>query len=150
MKIALCSDEPYAVNETLASELAKRGHEVIRFGSCVSNQEEPWVDVTLEAALAVHKGICKQGVFFCYSGTGSTIVANKVPGVRAALCTDAETARAARIWNDANVLVMSNRLTSEVLAKEIIAAWFEPIKDERGKMGAARLKEVDKEFRASI
>jgi len=72
----------------------------------------------------VASGACEQGVLFCWTGTGVSIAANKVPGVRAALCTDPETGRGARRWNDANVLCMSLRLTSETVAKEILDAWF--------------------------
>jgi len=67
---------------------------------------------------------CKEGVLFCWTGTGVSIAANKVPGVRAALCADAETARGARLWNHANVLVLSLRATSQAMAQEILDAWF--------------------------
>jgi ribose 5-phosphate isomerase B len=125
MRIALCSDEPYAVNEAIAEELEKRGHVVCRFGSVASAQEGSWVLAAQEAALAVAQGRCDEGVFFCWTGTGVSIAANKVPGVRAALCTDPETAKAARIWNHANVLALSNRLMSSERAVEILDAWLE-------------------------
>ena len=73
----------------------------------------------------VSTGQCDQGVLFCWTGTGVGIAANKVPGVRAALCIDAETARGARRYNDANILCLSLRLTSEAMAHEVLDAWFE-------------------------
>ena len=69
-------------------------------------------------------GSCATGVLFCWTGTGASIAANKVTGVRAALCTDAATAAGARKWNDANVLVMGLRLTSPEVAREMLDAWF--------------------------
>ena len=68
----------------------------------------------------------------CWTGTGASIAANKVPGIRAALCGDAETAEGARKWNDANVLALSLRTTSAALLSEILDAWFagEPSSDE--------------------
>ena len=76
------------------------------------------------AAREVAEGTADQAVVCCWTGTGASIAANKVPGVRAALCTDAYTAEGARRWNDANVLALSLRLTSEPLLKEILDAWF--------------------------
>ena len=69
-------------------------------------------------------GRAEEGILFCWTGTGVSIAANKVPGIRAALCGDAETARGARLWNNANVLCLSMRATSEVIAREILDAWF--------------------------
>ncbi len=131
MNIALCSDEVYAVNDTVRQFLEAQGHTVQAFGSMDSQQTEAWADVTRSAAEAVAAGRCEEGVFFCWSGTGAAIVANKIPGIRAALCTDAETAKAARLWNNANVLVLSNRLTSPDLAKEILEAWLNSVYDGR-------------------
>ena len=129
MKIAVCSDELFPVNEFVISEIEKRGYQAIRYGALVSGQEENWAKVAFEAAKAITSKQCNEGIFFCWSGTGISIAANKVPGIRAALCTDAETARAARTWNHANVLALSNRLLSNDLAKEILKAWFETSAD---------------------
>ncbi len=81
-----------------------------------------WVDVGRQVGERVAAGDADSAVLFCWTGTGASIAANKVPGVRAALCTDAETARGARRWNDANVLVLSLRLTSPVVASEMLDA----------------------------
>ena len=91
----------------------------------------------------VVSGACDQGVLFCWTGTGVSIAANKVAGVRAALCTDAETARGARQWSDANVLCPSLRLTSEVVAKEILDAWFAATVDESERGTIEQLKAQD-------
>lgn len=149
MKIAVCSDEPYAVNDVVVAELMRRGHEVVRFGSLRSGRDEPWAKVAREAAEAVASGACEEGVFFCWTGTGISMAANKVPGIRAALCTDAETARGARIWNHANVLALSNRLCSPDLAKEILDAWLSTGFDERGKTGVEAVAALDSDYRKS-
>lgn len=146
MRIAVVSDEPCEVNERVVGALVQRGHEVVRFGSLVTGREVSWAEAGREAAQAVASGDCAEGVFFCWSGTGMSMVANKVPGVRAALCTDAETARLARVWNHANVLVLGNRLTSAALAAEILDAWLStPAHDARGAAGVTVLDELDRQ-----
>lgn len=144
MRIAVCSDEPYAVNDVAVQELENRGHEIVKFGSLASGKEEPWAEVARAAAEAVAGGDCDQGVFFCWTGTGISMAANKVPGIRAALCTDAETARGARVWNHANVLALSNRLCSPDLVKEILAAWLDTEVDDRGAAGVAQLEAIER------
>jgi ribose 5-phosphate isomerase B len=84
----------------------------------------PWPEVAACVAHDVADGVADEGILFCWTGTGVSIAANKVPGIRAALCGDAETARGARLWNDANLLCLSLRTTTEALAQEIIKAWF--------------------------
>lgn len=123
MRLALASDEHTPLTDFLASYLRQQGHTVQLFGPPAGTDEE-WAIVSQHLAEAVAQGPCEQGVLCCWTGTGSCIAANKVPGIRAALCTDAETARGARQWNHANVLVLSLRLTTEALAQEILAAWF--------------------------
>ena len=147
MRVALCSDEPYAVHDTLRAELLARGHEVVPFGACRSGREEPWAEVAGEAAEAVARGDCEEGVFLCWTGTGISIAANKVPGVRAALCGDPGTAAGARVWNHANVLCLSNRTLSPDMAKEILAAWLDTPPGERGADGVARLDALDRRHR---
>ena len=147
MRIALSSDEPYPVHAVIREELLRRGHEVLAFGAMQNGQEESWVRSTEEAARAVASGTCDEGIFLCWTGTGASIVANKVAGIRAALCTDAVTAKGARIWNHANVLCLSNRLLSQDLAKEILAAWFEADPGSQGEAGVAALIEADARHR---
>jgi ribose 5-phosphate isomerase B len=147
MKIALCSDELYPVNEFVANELKKRGHGVVSFGALSSKKDEPWAIVAKDAALSITNGECQEGIFFCWSGTGISMAANKIPGIRAALCTDAQTAKAARIWNHANVLALSNRLTTNDLAKEILEAWFATQWSSQGEAGVSLLNSIDREYR---
>lgn len=144
MRFAVCSDEPYAVNELAIQHLERAGHEVVRFGSLATGKQAPWAEVARDAACAIARGECDEGVFFCWTGTGISMAANKVPGIRAALCTDAETARGARVWNHANVLALSNRLCSPDLVKEILAAWLETRWDERGDQAERTIAEIEK------
>jgi ribose 5-phosphate isomerase B len=143
VRIALASDEPYPVHRTVRAELERRGHEVVPFGAIASGQDEPWPDVAEAAALAVAKGSCAEGIFFCWTGTGISIAANKVGGIRAALCGDPGTAAGARIWNHANVLCLSNRTLSDDMAREILAAWLDTPPGDRGAEGVARVNAVD-------
>lgn len=123
MKIAVGSDKHTHLTDVVIEELRGGGHEVKRCG-VLRKEGIRWPDVALEVAEAVRSGVCDQGVLFCWTGTGVSIVANKAPGIRAALCADAETAKGAREYNNANILVMSLRQTSEAIAKEILDAWF--------------------------
>jgi len=123
MKIAIGSDERTALTEAVIAELQKRGHEVALYGP-LAGEALAWPAVGQVVAEQVAAGACEQGVLFCWTGTGVSIAANKVPGVRAALCADAATARGARLWNHANVLVLSLRYTSPAVALEILDAWF--------------------------
>jgi ribose 5-phosphate isomerase B len=119
VRIAFGTDESSALTAVLKRALAERGHEVV-----VVAEDEPWPDVGRSVGEAVAGGRAERGVVCCWTGTGVSIAANKVPGVRAALCADAETARGARRWNDANVLALSLRLTSEVVAGEMLDAFL--------------------------
>lgn len=115
----------------LAEELKKRGHEVDVYGALVATPA-PWTKVAIEVAEKVAAGEYGQAVLCCWTGTGISLAANKVKGIRAALCGDAQTAAGARMWNDANILCLSLRATSEEVAREILDAWFEnePSTDE--------------------
>jgi ribose 5-phosphate isomerase B len=127
--------------------LEARGHEVVAFGSVASGNDEPWPDVAEQAALAVARKDCDEGVFFCWSGTGISMAANKVAGIRAALCADPGAVKAARIWNHANVLCLSSRTLSTDMAKEMIAAWLDTDPGDQGENGVRRLQEVDARHR---
>jgi len=119
MRVAFGTDERTAVSDVLAAALATDGHEIV-----LRVEDAPWPDVGRQVGEAVAAGDAERGVVCCWTGTGVSIAANKVPGVRAALCTDAETARGARRWNDANVLAVGLRLTSPVVAQELLDAFF--------------------------
>ena len=143
MKIAVCSDERYPVNDFVIQELKRLGHQVVLFGAVKSRKQESWVQVALAAGESIRKGICEEGIFFCWTGTGISIAANKIPGIRAALCTDAQTAAGARLWNGANVLALSNRLLTEDLAKEILTAWFGTEMDDKSEMATEEIKAIE-------
>lgn len=147
MRIALAADEPYPVHATLRAELERRGHVVVPFGAVASGAESPWASVAEEAALSVARGDCDEGVFLCWTGTGISIAANKVRGIRAALASDPGTAAAARVWNHANVLCLSHRTLSDDMAKEILAAWFDTPPGDRGAEGVAGLRDVEARHR---
>jgi ribose 5-phosphate isomerase B len=144
MKVAVGSDDNYYIARFVANYLKSKGFDVEVFGALKSGKLEPWPEVALEVARGVAEGRYAFGVVICYTGTGVSIAANKVRGVRAALCFDAKTAEGARLWNDANVLALSARLLSEEVAKEIIDAWIaveEPDPSERENI--ERLKSID-------
>ncbi|MEU0034123.1 MULTISPECIES: RpiB/LacA/LacB family sugar-phosphate isomerase [unclassified Streptomyces] len=124
MRIAVSSDMDEPVARSLVAELRDRGHEVTTHGALHPGRDPRWAVCSEAAAREVAEGSAEQAVVCCWTGTGASIAANKVAGVRAALCTDAYTADGARRWNDANVLALSLRLTSEPLLKEILDAWF--------------------------
>src|ERR671922_1344947 len=123
MRVVLGSDEKTALTDTVGAELERRGHDVALVGPPGGEGIE-WAEVGQRVGEAVAKGEAETGVLFCWTGTGASIAANKVPGVRAALCTDSATAAGARKWNDANVLVMGLRLTTSDVAHEMLDAWF--------------------------
>jgi ribose 5-phosphate isomerase B len=143
-KVSLGSDDLYPVALFLKEELKRRGYEVLIHGALLSGKVEPWPDVAKEVCQDVISGEAKTGIVICYTGTGVSIAANKIKGIRAALCYDAETARGARLWNDANVLALSGRLTSNQVAKEILDAWFSTTKiDESERKNIEKLKELE-------
>ena len=119
MKVAFGTDETTDLTDFVVGVLGDAGHEVVV--ACV---DRPWPEVGRSVAEAVASGVADRGVVCCWTGTGVSIAANKVSGVRAALCTDGETAAGARRWNDANVLAVGLRLTSPALAREMIDAFF--------------------------
>lgn len=147
MKIAVGSDELYPVNDFVVQELERLGHQVILFGALKSRRTESWIQTARDAAETIQRGRCDEGIFFCWTGTGISIVANKIPGIRAALCTDAQTAKGARIWNGANVLALSNRLLTHDLAKEILDAWFNTQLDESNNEVIKEIELIEREYR---
>jgi len=125
VRISIAADERTGVAEAVMDELRRRGHEPIVHGALSDEERDGWAWASEAAARDVAEGRAEQAVVCCWTGTGASIAANKVPGIRAALCADAETARGARRWNDANVLALSLRTTSEALLEEILDGWFD-------------------------
>jgi ribose 5-phosphate isomerase B len=145
MRVAVGSDERTHLTDFIVNELKKRGHEVILCGALIK-EGTPWPDVGLEVAEKVASGECNTGIVMCWTSTGVCVVANKVRGIRATSCFDAETARGARKWNDANVLALSLRLTSEAVAREILDAWFGTPFDENERSNVLRVGEIESKY----
>jgi ribose 5-phosphate isomerase B len=125
MRIAVAADELTGVAEAVVEALRQRGHEPIAHGALSAEERDDWAWASEAAARDVAEGRAEQAIVCCWTGTGASIAANKVQGVRAALCGDAATADGARRWNDANVLALSLRTTSAAELAEILDAWFE-------------------------
>src|SRR5579884_1464136 len=143
MKIAVGSDERTHLTDFVIEELKKRGVDIELHGP-LAGEPIQWAEVAEKVAERVADGVCDQGILFCWTGTGVSIAANKVPGIRAALCADAETARGARRWNDANVLCLSLRSTSEEVAEEILSSWFAAEPDASEAENIARLAALER------
>ena len=124
MRIAVAADERSALAQFLLEELVVRGHEPLIHGALVDGERPDWAWGSAIAAQDVVAGRAEQAIVCCWTGTGASIAANKVAGVRAALCGDAITAAGARRWNDANVLALSLRAVGEGVLGEILDAWF--------------------------
>ncbi|HEX8975580.1 MAG TPA: RpiB/LacA/LacB family sugar-phosphate isomerase [Solirubrobacteraceae bacterium] len=124
MRLAVAADELTGVATALLEQLSARGHELLTHGAYAEDERADWAWASERAARDVAAGRADQAVVACWTGTGASIAANKVAGVRAALCADAATAAGARRWNDANVLALSLRSTSEAELGEILDAWF--------------------------
>ena len=125
MRVAVAADERTGVADAVVDELRRRGHEPLLHGALAEDERADWAWCAEVAARDVAEGRAEQAVVCCWTGTGASIAANKVPGIRAALCADAQTAAGARRWNDANVLALSLRSASEATLAEILDAWFE-------------------------
>ncbi|MEM4513400.1 MAG: RpiB/LacA/LacB family sugar-phosphate isomerase [Ignisphaera sp.] len=143
-KVAIGADDLYPIVDFIVDYLRSKGYEVLPVGAVKTREPAPWPSVGFEVGKLVATGIADWGIAICYTGTGVSIAANKVKGVRAALCNDSETAKGARLWNDANVLVLSGRLVTNYLAKEIIDAWISIVKpDESEFKNIELLKDID-------
>ncbi len=148
MRIALGSDLRCELTDVLEQRLRGRGDDLVFFGALDPSAQADWPSVGRGGGEAVARGACASGIVCCWTGTGVSIAANKVRGARAALCGDAETARGARVWNDANVLALSIRSITPALADEILAAWFSaaPAEDGKDKRAIATLKSWDEQL----
>lgn len=146
MRLAVGSDERTPLTDYVVEELRRRGFE-LRLVGPLAGQDLQWADVARQVAEMVARGEADEGILFCWTGTGVSIAANKVPGIRAALCHDAETARGARAWNQANVLCLSLRSTSQAVAREILDAWFSAEPDPSEAENIAKVEELDRLYR---
>jgi ribose 5-phosphate isomerase B len=147
MRIVLGSDERTGLTDHIVKYLENKGHTVELAGALRPDEEKLWPYVGYAVAEKVRSGECDTGIACCWASTGVSIAANKLHGARAALCWDAPTARGARLWDDANILALSLRSTSQVVAEEIIEAWLAPVgeeeRDEEDRRGIQMLAEIE-------
>ncbi|TMK42518.1 MAG: RpiB/LacA/LacB family sugar-phosphate isomerase [Actinobacteria bacterium] len=145
MRIAVAADERTGIADALVEELRRRGHETSLHGALSDDERPDWAWASESAAREVSSRTADQAVVCCWTGTGAAIAANKVQGIRAALCADAPTAAGARRWNDANVLALSLRATSEAQLAEILDAWFagQPSEEPDDRANVAHLDELE-------
>jgi ribose 5-phosphate isomerase B len=131
MRISVAADELTGVAQPLIQQLRQRGHEPILHGAYVDDERPDWAWACEAAARDVAEGRADQAIVLCWTGTGAAIAANKVAGIRAALCTDVKTVEGARRWNDANVLALSLQKTGVIQLEEMLDVWFsEPASDD--------------------
>jgi ribose 5-phosphate isomerase B len=152
MRIAVSADERVGVAGALVAALRERGHEPVPHGALADGEREDWAWASEAAAREVASGRVEQAIVCCWTGTGASIAANKVAGIRAALCGDAPTARGARRWNDANVLALSLRCTSEAELNEILDAWFsaEPSAERADRENVEHLAEIESDRESTV
>ena len=146
MRISLAADELTGIARVLAAELERRGHRTLAHGALSDSERDDWAWASEAAARDVAEGRAQQAIVCCWTGTGASIAANKVEGVRAALCHDAATAVGARRWNDANALALSLRATSEAELAEILDAWFDALASEESadRANVGHLAEIER------
>ena len=146
MRISLAADELTGIARVLAAELERRGHRTLAHGALSDSERDDWAWASEAAARDVAEGRAQQAIVCCWTGTGASIAANKVEGVRAALCHDAATAAGARRWNDANVLALSLRATSEAELAEILDAWFDALasKESADRANVEHVAEIER------
>src|SRR5215218_8445217 len=144
MRIAIAADERTGIADAVVDELRRRGHDPIPHGALSDGERDDWAWASEAAARDVSEGRAEQAVVCCWTGTGASIAANKVSGIRAALCGDGPTAAGARKWNDANVLALSLRATSEAELGEILDAWFAagPSPDDDDRANVAHVNQI--------
>jgi ribose 5-phosphate isomerase B len=144
MRIAVAADERTGIADAVVDALRRRGHDPVLHGALADGDRDDWAWCAEAAARDVVDGRAEQAVVCCWTGTGASIAANKVPGVRAALCADAATADGARRWNDANVLAISLRTMSAAVLGEVLDAWFAaaPSPDESDRANVAHVDAI--------
>ena len=147
MRIAVAADERVGIAAAVVEELRRRGHEPVAHGALAEGQRTDWAWASEAAARDVAEGRAEQAIVCCWTGTGASMAANKVPGIRAALCADGPTAEGARRWNDANVLALSLRATSEAELREILDSWFDgqPSGESDDRENVEHLAEIERD-----
>jgi ribose 5-phosphate isomerase B len=152
MRVSVSCDEATGVAGALVAELERRGHVTLVHGALADGERDDWAWASEAVARDVAEGRAEHGIVCCWTGTGASIAANKVDGTRAALCVDADTAAGARRWNDANVLALSLRSTSEAELREILDAWFAgaPSVESGDRANIERLSEIGASARVGV
>lgn len=147
MRISVSADELTGIAGALVGELERRGHDTLAHGALADGERDAWAWASEAVARDVADGRAQQGIVCCWTGTGASIAANKVDGVRAALCLDAPTAAGARTWNDANVLALSLRSSSDAELSEILDAWFaaEPSADADDRANVEHVAAIERD-----
>jgi ribose 5-phosphate isomerase B len=147
VRISVGSDESTELTQAILKHLQSLGYDLQLHGP-IAGDTQHWPVVARKVAEDVAQGSAEQGLLFCWTGTGVSIAANKVPGIRAALCEDAETARGARLWNDANVLCLSLRSASIPKTKEILQTWFETeyVPNPEDDASVAEVAEIERNY----
>jgi ribose 5-phosphate isomerase B len=141
MKISLGADHKgYELKERIKKYLTDLGHQVTDFGTH-STESVDYPDFGFKVAESVAKAQSDFGIVFCWTGNGMNMVANKVKGIRSALCLNEEMAKLARAHNNANVLALSSKFVSEELAKRILDAWLST--EFEGGRHAKRLEKIE-------
>jgi ribose 5-phosphate isomerase B len=142
MKIAIGSDHGgFKLKRFLIDYLKKNGHNIIDVG-CFNDESCDYPQYSHEAAALVSKKRADKGITICKSGIGSSIVANKVKGIRAALCYSIPQARSSRGHNDANVLALGAAYTKPAVAKKIVSVWLRT--KALGGRHERRVKQIEK------
>lgn len=150
-KIAIASDHAgFGLKERLKLYLKSRGLTIKDFGTN-SKERCDYPNFAYALAKEVSGGRIKRGILICKSGIGNSIVANKLPRVRAALCYNVKAARLSREHNDSNVLVLGSAFVNERLAKRITGAWLESeFQGGRYKIRLNQIKEIEKKIRSKV
>ena len=140
MKIAFGADDENETTQAVVDCLARAGHEVVS-----ATTSEQWPEIGEAVGRAVADGTADRGVVMCWTGTGTAIAANKVPGVRAALAWEPWIAKGARLWNDANVLALSLKRLAPDVAVEVVQAFLETTEPDPGEAeNVARLAALER------
>ncbi len=146
MRIAIGADHAgYPLNERVISELARAGHELVDFGTHDGSKPDDYPDYALAVGQAIQNGEAELGILICGSGVGAAVAANKLRGVRAALCGDTYSGRQSREHDDCNVLCVGARVTGPELALEIVRAFISAqfTGEERHRRRLAKVEQME-------
>jgi ribose 5-phosphate isomerase B len=150
MRIAIGADHGgYPLNERVIRELQAAGHEILDFGTHVGSQPDDYPDYALKVGQSIQNREAEIGILICGSGVGASVAANKLRGIRAALCGDTYSGHQSREHDDCNVLCLGARVVGEELALEIVRAFVAAkfTGEERHQRRLAKIAEIEKKER---